>query len=321
MTHPFATEIPRDRWGRPLVVPPDQTTKTVPYTRMTTHVSATEDTWALEKWKMRMTALGVVEREDIHLAIAAHRDDKEHLNRLCDQAVEAAKASAGATKGTALHALLDQWDRGQLDLNKVPAAYRKDIEAYARATEHLEVVEIETFGVLDTFQVAGTWDRLYRTRTGRLVIGDTKTGSIEYGMGKIAGQLAGYSRATPYNHTTRTRATPNPDRGVDQEFGIVMHLPAGQGVCELVEVNLTAGWEGFLLATEVRKWRTRKGLHRPFVDERPIDTDLLVEIRQAATESELRLLWASNHATRWTDEHTAAAAARKAELRAALART
>lgn len=314
----FATEIPRDRWGRPLVAPPGGG-KAIAYTRMTTHVGATEDTWALEKWKMRMTALGVVEREDIHLAVAAHRADKKRLDELCDQAVEAAKASAGATKGTALHALVDQWDQGSLDLSTVPAAYRKDIEAYARATEGLEVVEIESFGVLDDWQVAGTWDRLYRTRSGRLLIGDTKTGSIEYGMGKIAGQLAGYSRATPYNHQTRARTTSNPDRGVDQECGIVMHLPAGQGTCELVDVNLTAGWEGFQLAAQVRKWRTRKGLHRPYTGEKVIDTDLLSEIETATTETELRTLWASNHATRWTDEHTAAAAARKQHLRAALA--
>lgn len=318
MTDPFATEIPRDRWGRPLVAPPAGG-KDIAYTRMTTHVGATEDTWALEKWKMRMTALGVVEREDIHLAIAAHRDDKKHLDQLCDQAVEAAKASAGATKGTALHALVDQWDQGTLDLTKVPAAYRKDIEAYAKATEHLEVVEIETFGVLDDFQVGGTWDRLYRTHSGRLLIGDTKTGSIEYGMGKIAGQLAGYSRATPYDHATRTRATPNPDRGVDQDIGIVMHLPAGKGTCDLVEVSLTAGWDGFLLATEVRKWRTRKGLHRPYTGEQIVDSDLLAQIEAADTVTELRDLWASNHATRWTDQHTAAAAARKEHLRAALA--
>lgn len=317
-TEEFVTEIPRDRWGRPLVAPPGGG-KDVAYTRMTTHVGATEDTWALEKWKMRMTALGVVEREDIHLAIAAHRDDKRHLDKLCDQAVEAAKASAGATKGTALHALLDQWDQGVLDLSKVPAAYRKDIEAYAKATEHLEVVEIETFGVLDDYCVGGTWDRLYRTRSGRLIIGDTKTGSIEYGMGKIAGQLAGYSRATPYDHPTRTRSTSNPDREVDQAIGIVMHLPAGQGRCDLVEVNLTAGWDGFLLATEVRKWRNRKGLSRPYPGEKHVDADLLAQIAGATTESDLRLLWASNHATRWTDEHTAAAAARKTELRAALA--
>lgn len=310
-----AQDIPRDRYGRPLVVPRDGG-KPVPYARMTTHAGAPDDTWALEKWKMRMTALGLVEREDLHLAVAAHRDDKDRLNKICDQAVEAAKASAGANVGTAIHALCDQWDRGELELARVPAAFRADVEAYARATEGFESVEIEQFGVLDDYSVGGTWDRLYRTKSGRLVIGDTKTGNVEYGMGKIAIQLAGYSRATPYDHGSGTRGTSNPDRGVDQAFGIVMHVPAGKGVCELIEVNLTAGWEGFLLAADVRRWRSRRNLSRPYAAEVNSDPDLLAQIATADSIGALRLLWASNHATRWTDEHTAAAAARKEELRA-----
>lgn len=324
----FATgdKIPRDHFGRPLVVPASGG-KPVPYTRMTTVAEAPDDRYRLELWKMRMTALGIVERDDLHLAVAAHRDDKDELDRICDQAIEAAKASAGATMGTAIHALCDQWDRGQLDLNRVPAAFRKDVEAYARATEHLEAVDIEQFGVLDDYSVGGTWDRLYRTKSGRLVIGDTKTGKVigqtktgrrvEFGMGKIAVQLAGYSRATPYDYTTGQRGTSNPDRGVDQSFGIVMHIPAGQGTCELIEVNLTAGWEGFALALQVRQWRARRSLSRPYAGENVADPDLLDAIASAPDVTSLRLLWAENHAGgKWTDKHTAAAEQRKAELAA-----
>lgn len=313
------TPIPRDRHMRPMIIPPGGG-RPVPYTRCTTYVGALEDTYNLEKWKMRMVAIGLVDREDLHLAVAAHRDDKDHLNKICDQAVEAAKASAGATRGTALHALVDQWDRGTLDLTKVPAGYRDDIQAYARATEHLRVRQIEQFGVHDDIKVAGTWDRIYELPDGRAVIGDTKTGSIEWGMGKIAMQLAMYSRATPYDHET----APGSERGtsncgtVDQTTAIVVHLPAGAGTCELVEVNIAAGWEAVSLAGQVRVWRARKDLGKPYssasVSNR--EASLLADLICTATAVEhLHALWTA-HRSHWTDEHSELARARKNVLQA-----
>src|SRR5215831_14489249 len=101
---PIPPAIRRDRWLRPLVVPPGGG-KPVPYTRCTTYVSALEDTYNLSRWQQRMVAIGLAERQDLLLAVAAHRDDKAHLNELCEKALEAAKGSAPATTGTALHKL------------------------------------------------------------------------------------------------------------------------------------------------------------------------------------------------------------------------
>ena len=52
------SELPRDRWGRPLITPPDGTTP-VPYTRVTTFAKAVEDTYHLGRWAERMVALGM----------------------------------------------------------------------------------------------------------------------------------------------------------------------------------------------------------------------------------------------------------------------
>lgn len=310
-------EIPRDRWGRPLVVPVAGG-KPVSYTRATTYVGCLEDTYNLAKWQMRMTALGLVDREDLHLAVAAHRDDKDHLNKICDQAIEAAKAHAAATTGTALHSLTEQHDRGTLDLARVPAAYRKDIEAYASATDGLEVVEIEQFGVIDDLKIGGTWDRCVRGRDGRLRIADVKTGSVEWGMGKIAMQLSVYARCTAYTHADPSprRAVSNPDAGVDQDTAIVIHLPAGKGKCHLIEVDIAAGWEAVDLARQVRAWRARKDLARPHGSSVALAAmdPILDQIKAAPDIGTLRLLWAQNHASRWTPAHTAAAAERKAYL-------
>ncbi len=53
----MTTEIERDRYGRPMVVPP-KGKKAIAYTRATTIANSLDDASALVAWKMRMTALG-----------------------------------------------------------------------------------------------------------------------------------------------------------------------------------------------------------------------------------------------------------------------
>ena len=80
MTTSPITPIPRDRFGRPLVVPPAARSPS-PYTRCTTYVDALEDKFGLQKWMMRMTAVGLSQRQDLLLAVAANRDDKERARQ------------------------------------------------------------------------------------------------------------------------------------------------------------------------------------------------------------------------------------------------
>ena len=104
-------EPKRDRWGRYLLPVPGQL-KPVAHTRVTTLVKALDDTSNLEKWACRMTALGLAERADLRALVASHRDDKAALNRVVDQAKEAARSGAGANTGTALHRFAELVDAG-----------------------------------------------------------------------------------------------------------------------------------------------------------------------------------------------------------------
>lgn len=304
-TDPFDTpgqaaeDIQRDRFGRPLVVPPEGG-RPVAYTRCTTYVDALEDKYNLSRWQQRMVAIGMADRPDLVLAAGAHRDDRNELARIVDQAMDAAQAHAAAGVGTSLHRLTEQLDRGQIP-GPVPEAYRADLDAYAAATAKLEIVDIERFSVLDELKIGGTPDRTVRYQ-GRGYIADIKTGSVEFGALKIAMQLAVYSRSVLYDPATRER-TP---LEVDQDRAIVIHLPAGQGRCELLWVDIAAGWEAVQVATQVRQWRKRRGLLTPL-------TDVSAEIAAASTVDELTDVWVRHQAT-WTDDLTALAAARKAEL-------
>lgn len=280
MTDPFDTPqaepIERDRNGRPRVVLPDGS-KSVYYTRATKFIECMEDPYHLTLWKQRMVAVGLAERSDLLVSVAAHRNDREQLNHLVDQAREAARATAAARTGTALHALTDQRDRGERIL--VPPAYRPDIEAYQEATAGLVPVHIEQFCVQDELKVGGTPDRVVwyvdLNGNGRHYIADVKTGSIEYGQLKFAMQFAIYARSKPYDHVTGKRWEWPED--LDQDKAILIHLPQGEGRCELYWVDIAEGWEAVRIAERVRAWRNRgKHLVAPFANGGPYT------IRQAA---------------------------------------
>lgn len=319
LTAPTA-QIPRDRWGRPLVVPPEGGER-MAYTRCTTFVSAIEDTYNLSRWQMRMVATGIVDRQDLQLAVAAHREDKEHLNAICEQAIEAAKGNAAATTGTALHAITETHDRG-LDVGRLPDTAARDLEAYVQATAQLKAVAIEQFMVQDQLRIGGTPDRVVMYPQARY-IADLKTGSIEYGFLKIAAQLAVYARSVPYDVTTDRRLEPH---GADLDRGIVIHLPAGSASCRLYWVDLQAGWQAVQLARELRASRGMKfrDLYTPLnpgpaplpaLEPAPATPAPSIDAQIAAAESaeQIRALWRS-HSAEWTDALTQLAKERIADL-------
>ncbi len=322
--------VPRDRWGRPLIVPA-KGGKAVAYTRATTFAGSVEDMFGLGMWQQRMVALGLAKRPDLLLSVSAHAEDRDELNRIVDSAREAAAASAAATTGTALHKLAERYDRGQITLADVPESNRADLQAYVTAMAPLGIEAIEQFVVIDEIAVAGTFDRIV-SYDGQRYVADIKTGSIEYGVGKMAVQLALYSRGWLYEHGRTGRES----TGVNRNAGIIIHLPAGQGRCDLYWIDLRAGWEAAELCDKVRAWRKRKGLlaAASFADvvlaEPVSETDQAVAVLtetfgeaelltiedgiRAATSTEvLEELWRSNQ-DEWTAEHTQLAAARKNHL-------
>ena len=298
--------IARDRYGRPMVVPPAGG-KPVAYTRCTSYIDVIEDKFNLQKWMQRMVALGLASRPDLLLSVTAHRDDKKQLDRICDDAREASAASAAATTGTALHALTELIDRGDT-LPVIPDTATADLNAYRTATADLKAVHIEQFCVLDTLQIGGTPDRVVSYQ-GRRYIADIKTGSsVDWGALKIAMPLAIYARSHTYHPGTHERGI----HEADTRRGIVIHLPAGTATCTLHWVDLDVGWEAVKVATKVREQRRIKAadLYTPFG---PTLTpakriDLYAAIDRCLTADGVRNLWAE-HADEWTDDLTAHATA------------
>ena len=281
-------EIPRDRFGRPMVLSPDGK-KRIGYRRTTTFVKSLDDMSGLMKWMSRQVALGMGQRKDLMLAAAAaDPSDKRKLGEIADKAAEHAKGITGdaAETGTALHALTERIDRGER-LGVVPAEYKADIEAYKRATENIEFHGIEVFRVYDPWQVAGTADRI-GTLNGRTMIMDIKTGSIDFPHA-MAMQLAMYARSVPYDIVTETRGAD--EREIDRSYGVIIHLPAGQGRCDLYEIDIAKGWGACLIAKQVWDWRGTKSLTRLIEGPPAAPPTWGSLIADARTLDDLRLIW------------------------------
>ncbi len=65
----------RDRWGRPLVIPPGGG-KPVPYGRPSGFGIVLEDRFGLNKWQTRMAVDGVIARPDLAALIGSTTDSR-----------------------------------------------------------------------------------------------------------------------------------------------------------------------------------------------------------------------------------------------------
>ncbi len=266
MSHPFDAVTVQ---GEPYRALPDPMTgKTRKWTRTTTFIKALEDNYNLVKWRERKVAQGIAARPDL-AALAAAIDDtnsqgRGDLNRVADDAVDAAGGSAKRNMGTALHALTERLDRGERV--QVPTTKMEmDIYAYKYALDNANIeilpAYIERQVAHSALGVAGTFDRIVRLPNGDTVIADLKTGSnLDYSWMSIAMQLAIYANAAESYGVWSPKLNEYLPAPADfkHRYGIVIHLPSGTGTCTLYEVDLMAGWDLALLAHEVRQARKGK---------------------------------------------------------------
>ncbi len=266
-----------------------------PWTRATTVTKVLSDTTALDKWKRRMVATGLVRRPALIGVAAAAVGDKWTLDQVCEDAMTAAGAGDRADVGTALHAITERLDAGEsVD---IPEAQLADVTAYltecisAGVRCHPDLIERVVLN--PAVGVAGTFDRVvkldrdwrvdmpgrepFTLPEGTNLIADLKTGAnLSYSWGEIAQQLAIYANA-PVMWVGRTAERDRwgryllPDLGehpdqyeptaqVRLDVGLVIHLPAGESRCSLYLVDLDAGWAAARMAYDVRAWRARRDL-------------------------------------------------------------
>lgn len=326
----ITAEPARDRWGRPLVPGPN-CGKPIAYTRCTTFVDVLEDKYNLQKWMQRMVAVGLSTRQDLHLGAAALASDpdgnKSKLDALCEQAIEAAKGTAKATIGTALHAFVERINLGH-DPGPVPPEFQLHITNYQSMVQAAGItpIHVERFTVHDELRVGGTPDLIAELQghEGRFVV-DLKTGpnTLRYGSLKVAMQLAVYAHSQLIDLDTGQRTVLD---GIRHDKALVIALDSETAQCDLHWIDIAAGWEAVQIAAQVRKWRSRKDLLSDFnlADFKPApslvneaaEAALLNAIAAATDRDALTDLWTQSSSI-WTDVHTQAAQERLASLEVA----
>ena len=318
-----ASGVRRDRWGRYLIPDPD-TGKSVSWTRVTTFAKAISDTEALQRWGERMAVKGLMERVDLQaLAAATPMDDRRTLNKLAEQAKEAAGYKTAANQGTALHSYTERVDKGELGPGDIPEPWRALVRAYVQAMRDHQIRVlpslIERVIVVKRYRVAGTFDRVVEMPNGELWIADLKTGrDLSYAEQEISIQLALYAHADAIFDYETGKFEPMPE--VNQEKALVMHLPVDGSGCTLYKVNIAHGWEAAGLCERVRNWRKFNGLFEQVAKVEAdhgneLPTKWAMRIQTATTVEELSRIWReASSVGEWTDALTQLGLQRKEEI-------
>lgn len=232
-------DIPRKR-GLPQISPPEGG-PLQSYSRPSTLAKVLDDKTALTIWKQRMVAVGLGLRPDLAQLAAVAKDDKRQLDEIVEQAMAAADTKKAANLGNALHKLTEHLDRMTMP-ERVPGELLPDLDAYEQAMQGIQILAVETFVVTDELRAAGTFDRLVQLPDGRIMVADLKTGKHEPSYPHASTiQIAIYSRGHLYD-PDRGRVGYLPDLGVDQNHGLLIHLPAGSGTCDLYLLDIDLGW-------------------------------------------------------------------------------
>ena len=285
------------------------------------------DSYALEQWRKRQVAIGLMLEPRLAERIAVDPDNRELVDAICEEAMRVAGSHHKADRGTQRHRASELADLGGTLLT---AQQKADAVAWQRTIEHhgLEILpqHVEGFAIYPDHGVVGRFDRFARYQ-GRTRIVDLKSGenAVKYPQSTVV-QLALYANAplisatavTAGDRSTITEWTTVPE-DIDLETGLIVLLSDGMEIGELWEIDIAHGWAGAQYALSLVDWRKayRYGdeLSRR-VDSGPYTDPVLLRISQAESRSELEFVW-ERYAATWTQTHTTAAANRIQQLAAA----
>lgn len=254
--------------GAPMVRRIDDPTKWERYSRPSGWGSDLDDESALVNWRIDRAMEGVALDPAIAATVAVHVGVSDGRKERRNRAIDRGRGGERRDIGTALHAMTERVERG--DGFKAPPPYDADLAAYLLTLERAQLSSefIECRICSDTWRAAGTADRIYRLggplttpdgttlERGSMVIADLKTGEkLENKLAGFAIQMAVYSDGCFYDVNTDER-TPLPAE-MRMDWGILVHLPAGSGRCELFWCDLRVGRIGADLVRQVRAWRKR----------------------------------------------------------------
>ena len=265
-----------------------------------------DDSSALDYWRRRQTAIGLALQPHLLTAVAAAANDKQQLDQLCEQAMEAAGANSGRDYGTSVHRITDLIDGGDFLLETPEVVEIRKRWRTLLAEHQLEVVATEQVVVHPDLMIAGRFDRVVRhLPTGDLLILDTKTGaSAHQHLHAHAVQLWLYASAPlradgPAGDNDFEVHDFVPMWPVRQDVALVAHLPQ-DGDATIVPINIAAGRHCFKHVIQPTwDWRNRSDLRADTWLERPLTARARNLLDRCKTIAEMDPAAAQNLRRNW----------------------
>lgn len=245
-------------------------------TRATTFTKGLENYDGLIPWKGVAAMVGMVREHSLYSSMSRmvtryvdpwyhSQEAKKECIALFERAADFGGANNRSQLGTDLHDMLELM-AGLRPGDPEPfiaVPFREDIKAWkgaladAGVTPHPDWLEVSVY--IAEYDVVGTFDMLaaWAAFPEALLIGDNKTErSTDYKGMAHATQLALYSLAThaivwPVDREDTATLVELPPRRMD--IGMIIHLPAMEGRCELHAVDLEMGRSALRVAQQVRE--------------------------------------------------------------------
>jgi hypothetical protein len=224
-----------------------------------------ENQSSLINWGKRQAARGVALDDQLRQEILLNLDDDAKLDRLAEKALTAAGANRSRDRGSEIHRITEQHDKGKLpvltpDMQAIIATWEQVLEQHGIEvlTDHVERIVVHP-----EFRVCGTFDRIARYQ-GRLVVLDLKTGRPTKYRHTMCVQLALLASA-PWitrdgivhgEKVTFTEFDPMPE--IDQEIGLIVSMPSDGSEPAVYELPLADGLRAARLAKEAKEWTSKE---------------------------------------------------------------
>lgn len=244
--------------------------------RATHYAGGLADEFTLNAWKIAMVALGLGKREDLWALAASEASTPlgpvelreqgwwRPWEDIAHQAMDAAEASSGAHKGTAIHRWAENLDRGEITMDDIPNRFKPHLENYLRIHEEsvLSVNKsyLETLVYTDKLHngVNGRLDALRDGPGGWLVVDDLKTGrQAPMGLDEMAIQFAIYANAEWHIDPVTGMATPAP-KNIRKDVAVVTWVPVDKPEnAEIIPVDIRWGWQAAQVLTWVKRYLNR----------------------------------------------------------------
>lgn len=277
--------------------------KYVTYSRPSNFGKQVENTFNLERYQQRNGVIGMYLEPTLVDEMAALWAQPDHddqawklaVDGVYTKAAKAAGAMLKADRGTHGHLLTENHDLGHSIVSRIVAGEELGLPRAVQVAvwevwealidAYFEVLVVEAPCIYDRWRVAGTLDRIVRTRVdltfgdvtipaGTVIVLDIKTGGLNIGRdgrpnywSAYAVQCAAYANSVPYDVDTEQRGEwPWP---VSTEHAVIAHIDIGGALdtdvmcAQLFYVDLAAGHAAGELVVACKEWQKRRDVFSP----------------------------------------------------------